>query len=432
MLNPAYMPLAFLGGRSWGEIAEGDQARSMDSSIAIGVGALVSAVIIFFGQLLFWRSIPTTQPQAAAIAAVLTLVYVLFYRLLIRSSEVAGWFGKTLLVGAGFCLAGVNALLAGHEMVLLPFAAQVQEMTIHMGDSEVDTLREKTEKSRGLGDLKQRSQQARQDEQAAREQLNTVPTAIQSQQQQAQACDQQAQRMRAALPDPGSPGRESRVAAWREQRRQCARLSASAREALAAHRSAAQSALSVATQSQQAAARQLTQATTESDLAVAAAAPVLTASASTGFGRHKALWAAVAAGKVPGWAAYGLMLVALLLEGAGLLLKLVLPKDEATLARLTEARITQAVGASELAYLRAYAAQLKPAMASQAAQTQTAAERMVKSTLGPSIATRFAADQFARAAASTNRAQRRSGNAATPVIDELAKVMPGDWAQGQA
>jgi len=345
---------------------------------------------------------------------------------------VAGGIGKMVLTGAAFSLAGVNALLAGHEVVLIPFDAQVREMTVHLGSSQVDAMRSQTESSLGLGALRERTQQARQDEVDARERLNTVPAPILEQQQQAQPCDQRAQRMRAALPELESPGRDRAVTAWREQRRECAKLNASARSALNAHRAEASERLEAAAKRQRAISQKLTEAEHQTEEAVAKTAPIMTASATTGFGRHEALWAAVKAGKVPAWAAYGLMLVALCLEGAGLLLKLILPKDEATYARLVDVRIIQAVGNSELAYARAYQAQIKPAMVAQAAQTQAAAERMVRGTLGPSMNTRFAADQFARAAASTRQAQRRSGQAAAPVMDELAKVMPGHWATAAA
>lgn len=428
MLKTFYIPFAFMGGRSWDEVASCIHSKAMDSSIAIGIGGVLSAAIIMFGQTLFWKSIPSTAPVAVPVALVLTVVYAMFYRLVIRASEVAGGVGKVMLTGAAFCLAGVNALLAGHEVVLIPFAAQVQEMTVHLGNSQVDAMRSQSESSLGLGALRERTQQARQDEADARERLNTVPAPILEQQQQAQACDQRAQRMRAALPELESPGRDRAVTAWREQRRECAKLNASARSALNAHRAEASERLESAAMRRRAVSQKLTEAERHSDEAVENAAPILTASATTGFGRHEALWAAVKAGKVPAWAAFGLLLVALLLEGAGLLLKLILPKDEATYARLIDVRIIQAVGNSELAYARAYAAQLKPAMEAQAAQTQAAAERMVSATLGPSMDTRFAAEQFARAAASTRQAQRRSGQAATPVIDELAKVMPGHWA----
>ena len=432
MVNPVYIPFAFMGGRSWSEIVSSSQSKAMDSSIAIGIGGVLSAAIIFCGQTLFWGSLPSTAPVAVPVALVLTVVYAMFYRLVIRASEVAGGIGKVVLTGAAFSLAGVNALLAGHEVVLIPFDAQVREMTVHLGSSQVDAMRSQTESSLGLGALRERTQQARQDEVDARERLNTVPAPILEQQQQAQACDQRAQRMRAALPELESPGRDRAVTAWREQRRECAKLNASARSALNAHRAEASERLEAAAKRQRAISQKLTEAEHQTEEAVAKTAPIMTASATTGFGRHEALWAAVKAGKVPAWAAYGLMLLALCLEGAGLLLKLILPKDEATYARLVDVRIIQAVGNSELAYARAYQAQIKPAMVAQAAQTQAAAERMVRGTLGPSMNTRFAADQFARAAASTRQAQRRSGQAAAPVMDELAKVMPGHWATAAA
>lgn len=432
MVNPVYIPFAFMGGRSWGEIASCSQTKAMDSSIAIGIGGVLSATIIFCGQTLFWGSLPSTAPVAVPVALLLTLVYVLFYRLVIRASEVVGAISKVVLTGAAFCLAGVNALLAGHEVVLIPFSAQVEEMTLHLGNSQVDAMRSQSESSLGLGALRERIRQARQDEADSRERLNTVPDAILGQQRQAQACDQQALRMRATLPEPESPGRDRAVTAWREQRRECAKLNASARSALNAHRAVASDRLEAAAASQRALTQKLSQAENQTEKAVAKAVPILLTASASGFGRHQALWAAVKAGKVPAWAAYGLMLVALLLEGAGLLLKLILPKDEAAYARLIDVHVIQAVGNTELAYARAFEAQLKPAMAAQAAQTQAAAERMVRGSLGPSMNTRFAADQFARAAASTRQAQRRSGQAAAPVIDELAKVMPGHWATAAA
>ena len=41
MLNPVYMPFAFMGGRSWAEMIACDQTKAMDSSILIGIGSVV-------------------------------------------------------------------------------------------------------------------------------------------------------------------------------------------------------------------------------------------------------------------------------------------------------------------------------------------------------------------------------------------------------
>ena len=424
MLHPVYAPFAFMGGRSWAEIATCDQTKAMDSSIAIGVANTLSAVIIFFGQMLFWSSIPSTAALALPIALVLMWVYSLFYRMIVRAIEVANIFGKAMLATAAFCLAGVNALLAGHELVLIPFAPQVEAMSLSLAGQSVTDFRDTTEKTYGLQGLRGDAQQARNDEDQARARLNTVPQSIQVQQQQAQTCDRQALLLRAGLPESTSMGYEAAVSAWREQRRRCAALTATARKELLEYQAQARKDLSAAAQHRANAESQLTQAQGQSDSKISQAEPALTASATTGFGRHEALWAAVNAGKVPAYSAYGLMLLALVLESFGLLLKIFLPTDEATYTRVGEARITSAIGESELAYTRAFRLQIKPAIKAQVPQMQSAAERLVASNLGPSMVARFTADLFARAAVSTRNAQRRSQQAATPVIDELAKVMP--------
>jgi hypothetical protein len=198
-------------------------------------------------------------------------------------------------------------------------------------------------------------------------------------------------------------------------------------QALAQHRAQAQQDLNVASQRKAQADSQLLQAQTQRDNAVQTASPTLQASATTGFGRHKALWAAVDAGKIPVWAAYGLMAVALLLECAGLLLKLFLPTDEAGFNRRAEAGITNAMGKAELRYIQEFSRQTGPVLRGRASHIQQDAERLVDNVLAPGMSTRMGADQFARAARATRAAQQRSGQAATTVIDELGKVMPGPW-----
>ena len=51
------------------------------------------------------------------LALVLTVVYAMFYRLVIRASEVAGGVGKVMLTGAACCLAGGTkpAMLPEHK-----------------------------------------------------------------------------------------------------------------------------------------------------------------------------------------------------------------------------------------------------------------------------------------------------------------------------
>lgn len=422
MLNPAYIPFAFLGGRSWGEIQACTDSKSMDSSILIGVASAVSTVIIFFGQSLFWNSIPSTAAMAPQIAGVLTLVYVFFYRLIIRASEVSRH--KWLLSLAAFCLAGVNALLAGHEVVLIPFDAQVKAMTLKLGNESVNTLRRSTETALGLGSLRNDLGTARDAENSARERLNTVPDAIQQQQAQALMCDQQATRMRANLPDPESSGYGWAVQAWRDKRRECGQLKTVARNALVQHQQQAEADMQTATTEAQNVNNRLKAAQGKMETTVNTATPVLEASASTGFGRHDALWAAVKEGTVPAWAAYGLMLIALILESSGVLLKLLLPTDEATAARVEHAQNTETMARSEQDFTRAFAAQIQPAIRAQSENIQKDAERLVKHHLGPSLMTRFTAELFERASRRTRQAQQNTRDPATPVIDELSKVMP--------
>jgi Domain of unknown function (DUF4407) len=431
MLNPAYIPFAFLGGRSWGEIKACTDARSMDGSILIGVASAVSTVIIFGGQWLFWLSIPSTAAWAPLIAGVLTLVYVLFYRTIIRASEVVR--AKWLLFLMAFWMAGVNALLVGHELVLLPFAPQVQAMTLELGDDSVNQLRSKAASSLGLEGLRSDLKLARDAESDARERLNTVPPAIEQQQAQAKTCDQQAARMRANLPDPENPGYETALQNWRVKRSQCGQLNKAARDALNQHQQQAAADLQIATAQVQTTNTRFDKAQNQIDGTVTTAQPVLSASASTGFGRHEALWAAVNKGTIPGWAAYGLMSIVLILELLGVLLKLVLPTDEAAAARAEHALSTATMARCEQAFTRAFAAQIQPAIRAQNGNIQTDAERLVRQQLAPSLMTRFTATLFERASRRTRQAQQNTQDPATPVIDELSKVMPTpDMARGTA
>ena len=424
-MNPLLTPLAWLGGRSAEEMKDCDSA-ALDTSITLGVFALISAAMIMGGQTLFWGSIPSTAPNALAIAAVLTCVYTLFYRLLMRASEVMHWLAKPVVCVLGAVVMGVNALLAGHELVMLPFAPQVQEMAALTSAQNVTTLRDAVGTSLSLGQLRADAQSLQAQVTAARQELARVPDEVKTLQTQTEQCDTTARAMKARLSSADDDSYASALAALRQHRAGCNASRSQASQLLLAHRNAAGADLAALQARAATQAQSLSNASGQQATALAQAAPALHNSATTGFARHKALWAAVAAGKVPWWAAYGLMLVALALEGAAFMLKFLLPKDAATYRRAEDTQLVCMQGDANLAYARAMRAQVRPAMQAMA---KTEGQQTVKDLLGKVVAnsfnTRTAANAFASAHQSVRKAQQRTGQAAFDALPHLAATAAG-------
>jgi len=313
-MEPILMPLAWLGGRSFDELRD-KSATDCDSSITVGSFGLVSAGIIGGGQFFFWHNLQHTADSAVWIAVAMTLLYSSFYRNLIRAQEVAGRIGKGLayLIASG--IVATNALLAGHEWVLLAFKPQVEAQAVLDAAKGVTEYGNAVENSLGLPLLRKDSKSVDDALVAAQAERARMPDAVVTLRNQAQRCDRVAAGLQARIPiDHETAGYAVARSAWREQHARCDAARAQADRMLRDHQRQADDRIADLDDRRKALNKKLNEAGAEHESTLKRDVPSLNASATTGFARHKALWAAVEAGRIPLWAAMGLMFVALALE----------------------------------------------------------------------------------------------------------------------
>lgn len=415
-------PLAALGGRSFDEMRE-RTAPECDKSILVGMLTILSVAVIFAGHWLFWSNLTHTADIALPLAAGIALVLAVMYRVALRGMETIGAFGKALLLG---CLAGlmlVNALLAGHELVLFAFKPQVDAQARLRAANGVTTYGSAVESSLGLPDLRTHSADLDKAVAAARIERERVPDVVTQFQRQAQSCEATATRLHARIPDdPEDPGHAAAISAWREQRARCRALTSQASQALARHRAEADRELADLTPARERARRSLELATTRREETLARDAPTLTASATTGFARHPALWAAVEAGTVPMWGAVGLMFLVLVADGFSFLVKLLLRDDAVT---------TERVQASDTALLysqlHARMVHQQRRMASQVVRSMNSklfedVEQAARQMVAPTVMQAMDERAFATASAAYERARKTTGAPSPSMLARIATM----------
>lgn len=330
-------PLAAVGGRSFDDM-RGRSAGDCDKSVAVGLMCLVSVAIIFAGHWLFWRNFPHVADIALTVAACIAVLFAVMYRVALRCIETMGGLGKTLMLGTLLALMGVNAMLAGHELVLLAFSPQVEAQAILGAARGVTAYATAVETSLGLPQLRNNSNELDKAVAAAQAERGRIPDLVQQLQQQGRACDAKAAQLQSRIPpELDDPGRAAAWSNWREQRARCSALANQAGAALAQHLAQADKQLASLGQSRGKVRTLLDEANTQHEDTLKRDTPTLTASATTGFARHNALWAAVAAGTIPAWAAFGLMFGVLALDGFSFLIKLLARDDAATTDRIQAA-----------------------------------------------------------------------------------------------
>lgn len=415
-------PLALMGGRSLDELRRHD-AADCNGSILVGVLCLLSVGIIGAGHYLFWSQLPHTAPWALPIAVALALVFAVVYRIALRALELLGFAGRLPVLAMLLTLMGVNALLAGHELPLLAFRPQVEAQARLDAARGVTAYATAVENSLGLPQLRARSSELDKALSAATGERAQVPDVVQQFQQQARACEAEARRLQAALPaSVEEPGFAAAQSVWREKRARCGALARQAATELAQHQARLDEQIAALNQQRLRNVRSLDEATAEHEHKLKRDAPTLTDSATTGFARHGALWAAVAAGSVPAWAAYGLMAAVLVLDGFSFVVKLLMRPDRAAAARLQAAAADQVHDRLHAQLHALHAKVLRRAVRAQAERAEQDLAELARQVVGPALVQELELRSFVRAAERTQQAHRQQGRARPSLLARLAGI----------
>jgi hypothetical protein len=413
-------PLAALGGRSFEEM-RGLGSAACDKSAAVGLMCLISTGVIFAGHTLFWRNFDHVASGALWVASGIALLFAAMYRVALRSMETMSGFAKAAMLALLALLMGVNALLAGHELVLLAFEPQVEAQARLGAARGVTAYVGAVEASLGLPALRDQGSSLDKGLATALAERKRLPEGVLQLQQQAQSCEIAAQRLHAAaMVYSEHPSHPAALTAWRQQRSHCVQLGREAQALLARHRQEADAEVTRQQQAREKLREAFAQADAQHQTIVKRDRPTLVASATTGFARHDALWAAVAAGTVPAWAAYGLMAAVLVIDAFSFLVKLLAHDDAATTDRV-QAVATDAVYDNLHAALVRQQHQLtRQAVQGLQQQTQQDLANLVRQVIVPSVEQGLEERAFSRTAAALHRVQSRCRSA--PPASMLARL----------
>lgn len=429
-MNPISLLLGWLGGRTFQEMRAHGSA-GYQNAIIIGTFTLIGIPIICAGQYLFIKGLPGWADAALWVAMGMSVVYTAFYRTLMRSTEVMGYFARGVCFVMGTAMVGTNAMLAGHELVILAFAPQVAEMGALSAAAGTQALRDQTSGALGLSQL--RADDARFSGAAGklRDDLALVPEAVTALRNKTVSCDASARNLRSNIPAADAAGYSAARERWHTELMRCGNLRSQAAQALAAYRAPLEADLAAMQQRARSNGEALSSANAKQASTLAQNANTIEAANTTGFARHRALWAAVQADKVPAWAALGLMAVALLLEGAGLIIKLLLPPDSAAYTRNISAQEVSFDAELDLQYVYQLRKYVKPTMREYAAQhADNELRDLHNRVLAPGLHTRLAANAFAKAHQRVTAMQKATGQAAIDVAASLADVAAGVASAG--
>ena len=415
-------PMAALGGRSFQEMS-GRTAGDCDKSVAVGLMCLVSLAIIFTGHWLFWSHFLEVPDTALPVAAGITLLFAVVYRVALRSMEPMGGLGKLVMLVPVHGLMGINALLAGHEVPLLAFRPQAEEQARLGAARGVTAYASAVEKSLGLPQLRTSSTELDKAVATAMTERSRIPEVVKQFQQQATACEPVAARLKAAIPpDEEDPGYAAAVSAWRQKRAGCNALTAKANAALSKHQTQLDNELSDLGKSRERVRKSLDAANTQHEENLKRDTPTLTASATTGFARHAAMWAAVAAGTVPTWAAWGMMAAVLVLDGFSFLIKLFARDDRVTAERIQACGTDRLYNQLHAAMLRQQARLAGAVVRGLHQQTHEDLSQLVRSAVMPAVMQGIDERAFDRAAQATQRAQRKAGVPSPSMLERLSRM----------
>jgi len=415
-------PLAMLGGRSAAEL-RGRPSGDCDKSVLVGLLCLVSVGIIFAGHWLFWGSFSNTAEWALQVATGIALLFAVMYRVALRAMETMPAFGKTVTLLILVALMGVNAMLAGHELVLLAFRPQADEQAKLGAARGVTAYASAVETSLGLPQLRSSSGELDKAISTAVADRSRTPDNVQPLQQQARACEAEAARFQARIPaSPDEPGYAVAHSVWREKRSRCGALTRQAGKELAEHHALADKQLQSLSQSRDRVRKSLVEASTQHEDTLKRDSPTVTASATTGFARHAALWAAVTAGTIPAWAAYGLIFAVLAVDSFSFIIKLLMRDDRATIDRIQSsaadhlhAQIHAAMASQQSRLVRTVVRSLRP-------QAEQDLRNVVRDAVMQSALQDLEHRSLDRAAQAANSAQRRAGRASPSMLGRVGRM----------
>lgn len=430
MTTLLWKPFALLGGRNLAQLQD-RRAAECGKSIAVGMLFIVSMVIIVLGHSQFWLHLPTTADHAVAVAGTVAGLLGVMYLVALRCLDAMGGAARVLVTTLLGSIMVVNALLAGHELVIVAFGPQVQAQGRVLATSGIDSHASALEKSLGLPGLRSQLGETDRAATAARTERARLPDAVTQLQQQADSCDAAARALQARIPsDADAPGWQAARQAWRQQQGRCNALRQQAALELAQHQGRLDKHLAELADARSRQARALQQAADEHRATMDNDKTTLTTSATTGFARHRALWAAVDAGTVPRWAVLGLMLLVFLGDCFCFVIKLLVPDDAATADARQEADSQRLLDEMHVAVMRRQRQLLPRAIHAQDAELQSDLERLVADAVAPGLVHGAGVQAFMKAARRQRRAHAaagaRSGGGAAASAPSATAASPAD------
>ena len=425
-MKALWIPLAVLGGRGLDQLRD-RRAGECGKSISVGLLYLLSVGVILAGHWLFWSHLPQTADHAAAVAVGVALAVAAIYFVALRSLDTMGAFGRSTMLLLLVAMMLVNALLAGHELVLLAFTPQVEEQARRAAARGVGSYADLVGNSLGVPGMRQAVGDLDRALADTRSDRDRLPDTVRQLQRQQAECEARARTLQAQVPaDADAPGATEAWRAVRQQRQQCAALRQQAAAALQQHLAEAESRLAELNKARSRKSKALDEADDQQRSTVQRDTPTLTASATTGFARHQALWSAVHADTVPGWAVVGLMFLVLLADGFSFAVKILVHDDAATIdARrdadtdLVHSRLQALLARRQLGLLRRVVRECEPAL-------QTDLHALATTALMPAMAQAQTGRAFETASRSQARAHqhaRRSGGVPpASMLGQLSQV----------
>lgn len=416
-----WQPLAALGGRSFAAMRE-QTAADCGKSIGVGLLCLVSVSVIGFGHLLLWQQFAHLAHLAPFIAAGVACLFLLLYAVALRVMETMAWPARSVIVATLLGLMGVNAALAGHEIVLLVFRPQVEEQALRSAASGVTSYANEVEASLGLPQLRNNSQALGSAVAAAQAERSRMPENVLALQHQHRACDAKVVSLQKNLPALDDPAQPSALSTLRTERNRCNSLARQAVAALTQHQVQADQRLAQLNQQQGQVQHSLAEAHTRHEQTLQRDTPTITAGATTGFARHKALWAAVAAGRIPAWAAYGLMFGVLAIDAFAFLLKLLARDDAATQQQARESNSALLYHRLHTATQRQQRAMVRKVVHSMAADNAKDLAQVLRAAVAPATLQDLEGRAIEAAATTTQRTQGSTRKPAPALLRRLASM----------